>query len=116
MAVYLPVRLRPRIGAAPPIQVVALGNSGYQADREEIGVDATTARELGWWPHLPEQAVPWRYSTAGDTVEVHRLTEAATVQVIVSDRVMEEVVADVVIAPHGRRVLISDALAGGPGG
>lgn len=112
MGLYLRIRLSPRIPAKfpHPVEHVALVNSGYQAEREEIILSAEAARSLGWWPQIPDLAVPWRYGSASSSFEVYRLENAVGVSVVVPGGVREPVLADAVIAPSTHRILINDSL------
>lgn len=113
MALFLRMRLTARIPsvARGPIELVALVNSGYQANREEMIFPLDSANRLGWWPSVPAGAIPRRYGSAGDPFEVYVLADAISVQIVTPGGDSRlPIPADAVLSPRTRRPLISDAL------
>ena len=108
MAVRVKLRLR-REGTLR--DVVALVNSGYEADTPQLMIPVGLARELGLWPP-PLGAREETFDTAGGPLRVWVVRRAATAQVVAGDTSSREVVVDLVISPLADEPLISDVLAG----
>ena len=89
--------------------LVALVNSGFEAETPQLLLPVGAARELGLWP-LERGARRATYDTAGGPVGVWVHPRALSVRVIAEDVEAPEVVADAVISPLEREVLISDRL------
>jgi len=92
-------------------EVVALINSGYEADTPQLMISISLARELGLWPP-PQRAKELTYDTAGGPLRVWLIPQAVKVQVVTEDASSREVVADIAISPLAEEPLISDVLAG----
>lgn len=106
------VRLRLRVARGGRARdIVALVNSGYEADTPQLMVPTSLARELGLWPP-PEEAREAVFETAGGPLRVWVIPQAATVQVVASDASSREVTVDIVVSPLADEPLISDMLAG----
>ena len=106
------VRVKLRIKRGDMVKdVVALINSGYEADSPQLMIPASLAKELGLWPPPPD-AYETTFDTAGGPLRVWVIHKAATVQVIASDVSSKEVVVDLVISMLADEPLISDILAG----
>ncbi len=91
-------------------EVVALINSGYEADSPQLMIPVSLARELGLWP--PIEAREAVFETAGGPLRVWIIPRAARVQVITEDVSSREVEVDIVISQLADEPLISDILAG----
>lgn len=91
--------------------VIALINSGYEADTPQLLIPTGLARDLGLWPP-PLNAREDVFDTAGGPLRVWVLREAATAQIVAGDATSKEVRIDVVISPTADEPLISDMLAG----
>jgi len=92
-------------------EVVALINSGYEADTPQLMISISLARELGLWPP-PQNAKELTYDTAGGPLRVWLIPQAVKVQVIAEDALSREVTTDIAISPLTEEPLISDILAG----
>lgn len=92
------------------LDVVALVNSGYEADSPQLMVPVDLARRLGLWPP-PPIAYERVFDTAGGPLRVWVLRKAAVVKVVASDAESREVEVDLVISPLADEPLISDVLA-----
>jgi len=103
------VRLRVKRGGRA-VEVIALVNSGYEADSPQLMVPVEVARSLGLWP--PIAAREEVFETAGGPLKVWVLRRAALVQVIAEGATSKEVEVDVVVSPLADEPLISDVLAG----
>lgn len=108
MAVRLRLRLR---RGQVEIEVVALINSGYEADTPQLLLPVGVARQLGLWPPGPD-AIETTFETAGGPLRVWVVREAMGVQVLAEGASSPEVVADAVISLLADEPLISDKLAG----
>jgi len=104
------VRLRIERGGIAR-EVVALLNSGYEADTPQLMVPAGLARELGIWPPPPD-AKEDLFDTAGGPVRVWIVRSAAKIKVVSEDAESGPVEADIVISQLVDEPLISDVLAG----
>jgi len=93
------------------IGVIALVNSGYEADTPQLMVPIWLARELGLWPP-PPKALEDVFETAGGPLRVWIVRNAARVRVSVSDATSRSVEVDIVISHLADEPLISDVLAG----
>lgn len=71
------VRVRLRIERGGTVrEVVALVNSGYEADTPQLMIPAVLAKEMGLWPPPPD-AREELFDTAGGPVRVWILRSAA---------------------------------------
>ena len=104
------VRLRLERGTRS-LEVVALVNSGYEADTPQLMVPISIARELGLWPPPPE-AREDIFETAGGPLKVWIVRRAARAYVVAGEAESKRVEVDVVISPLASEPLISDVLAG----
>ncbi|MGC8850506.1 MAG: hypothetical protein ACP5K1_03895 [Candidatus Bathyarchaeia archaeon] len=109
---YLAVRLRLRLKVGSlSKKVVALVNSGYEADTPQLLIPANLAKELGLWPP-PSEAVETFFNTAGGPLKVWILPKAAEAQVLSEEASSGEATIDLVVSPIADEPLISDMLAG----
>jgi len=106
------VRVRLRVeGGGRVREVVALVNSGYEADTPQLMIPVRLARELGLWPPPPD-AREELFDTAGGPIRVWVVRRAAKVKVVTEDAESDPVEADLVISHLADEPLISDVLAG----
>ena len=91
--------------------VVALVNSGYEADTPQLMIPIGLARELGLWPP-PFDAREETFDTACGPLRVWVVRNVATVQVVANGTTSGEVRVDLIISPLADEPLISDILAG----
>jgi len=92
-------------------EIIALVNSGYEAETPQLLIPINLAREFGLWPP-PTQAIETMFNTAGGPLKVWIIRKAAKVSVITEDISSEEVDIDLVISHLTDEPLISDMLAG----
>ena len=92
-------------------EVVALVNSGYEADTPQLLVPVGLARELGLWPPGPN-AFETTFETAGGPLRVWVYRRAVRVWAVAEGASSDEVEADIVISQLADEPLISDKLAG----
>ncbi len=90
-------------------EVVALVNSGYEADTPQLMIPIDLAKDLGLWPPSGREAV---FETAGGPIKVWIVRRGVKVRVLAGDASSKEVDADAVISPLADEALISDVLAG----
>jgi len=106
------VRVRLRVERGGRVkEVVALVNSGYEADTPQLMIPTWLARELGLWPPPPD-AREELFDTAGGPIRVWVVRRAAKVKVVAEDAESGPVEADLVISHLADEPLISDVLAG----
>ena len=106
------VRVKLRIRREDIVKdVVALVNSGYEADTPQLMIPIGLARELGLWPP-PLDAREETFDTAGGPLRVWVVRNIATVQVVANGTTSGEVRVDLIISPLADEPLISDILAG----
>ncbi len=106
------VRVRLRImREGKYLDVIALLNSGYEADSPQLMIPVDLARELGLWPP-PPLAREEVFETAGGPIRVWVIRNAAEVKVVAGDVESKTVRVDVVVSPLADEPLISDVLAG----
>ncbi len=114
MGARIKLRLQPLKGksteAAAP-EVVALANSGYEAEEKEIIIPVKLAAVLGLWPEPPEGTIIEAYGSAGGEFRAHRVPGALRVQIVVPDRPRDPCECDAVISEMEREILMSDTLA-----
>ena len=104
------VRVRLRIeGRGVTKEVVALVNSGYEADTPQLMIPHTLARELGYWPPPPE-ARELVFDTAGGPIRVWYIPKAIKTRIVSDNASSKEVLADLVISMTIDEPLISDML------
>jgi len=104
------VRLRVERGDRG-LDVIALVNSGYEADTPQLMIPIEIARRLALWPP-PPGAREDTFETAGGPLRVWVLRRAAKAQVVAGDASSKRVEVDIVISPLADEPLISDMLAG----
>ncbi|MGC8933331.1 MAG: hypothetical protein ACP5LQ_08600 [Candidatus Methanodesulfokora sp.] len=92
------------------VDIVALVNSGYEADSPQLMVPIQVARELGLWP--PVDAREGIFDTAGGPLRVWIVERCAEVRAVADDAESKSILADIVISPLADEPLISDVLAG----
>lgn len=110
----LPVAVRVKLSvsrSSRTLELVALINSGYEADTPQLLVPVSVARELGLWPP-PSDAEEHVFETAGGPLRVWVVRRAAQVNVVTEDTRSRDVEVDIVISPLADEPLISDVLAG----
>ncbi len=103
------VRVRLRIEADEKrVVTAALANSGYEAETPQLMVPVEVAKLLGAWPPPPEGETV--FDTAGGPLRVWVLPRACRVSIVAGGAESPEVVADLVVSPLAREVLLSDRL------
>ncbi|MCC6029724.1 MAG: hypothetical protein LM591_06265 [Candidatus Korarchaeum sp.] len=113
----MPVRVRTRIKsmkgpkAGKIVETNSLLNTGYIGLSPEIIVPLKLAETLGLWPPTGE-AMESIYDTAGGPARFYIIERAVAIQIVEDDTVSEELVADAVISPVEREVLLSDFVMG----
>jgi hypothetical protein len=108
----LAVRLKLRISReGKSVEVIALLNSGYEADTPQLMIPVWLAKELKLWPPPPE-SLERVFDTAGGPLRVWVVRRAAKVKVVASGAESKEVLVDLVISQLADEPLISDLLAG----
>ncbi len=105
------MRLRVEAREGKSLEVVALVNSGYEADSPQLLVPVSVARMLGLWPP-PEHAREAVFETAGGPLRVWVIPRAARVRVVAKDASSKPVTVDLVVSPLAEEPLVSDVLAG----
>jgi len=111
----LAVRVRLRLRRGDVVrEVVALVNSGYEADTPQLLIPVALARELGLWPPGPN-VLETTFETAGGPLRVWVTRGALRVQAVAEDASSDEVEADAVVSQLADEPLISDKLAGALG-
>jgi len=106
------VRVRLKLSRdSKSLDVVALVNSGYEADSPQLLVPTDVARDLGLWPP-PTSAREYVFETAGGPLRVWVVKRSVKVKVVTDDASSKEVETDLVISPLADEPLISDVLAG----
>ncbi len=104
------VRLKLRLERDQVVkEVVALVNSGYEADTPQLIISRGLARELGLWP--PREGEERIFDTAGGPLRVWVVRRAFKVKVVAEDAESPEVLTDAVISALAEEPLISDKLA-----
>jgi len=93
------------------VDVVALVNSGYEADTPQLMIPVVIARTLGLWPPPPDSR-EHVFETAGGPLRVWVVRRGARVKVVTESVESREVLVDLVISPLADEPLISDVLAG----
>lgn len=111
MAVRVKLRIRNR-ETGKVVETVALVNSGFEATTRKLVIPQRLAEVLELWP--PKRMILMRFGTAGGETGMIVVPESIEVQLVLDDG-SEWVVADAVISPIEREVLISDKLGGALG-
>ncbi len=108
MAVRLRLKLK-RVSSSEELNVIALLNSGYEADSPQLMIPIDIAKSLGLWPpqQLAREAI---FETAGGPLRVWIIPRVVITEVI-CDVKSKEVLTDIVISPLADEPLISDILA-----
>ncbi len=108
MAVRLRLKLK-RVSSSEELNVIALLNSGYEADSPQLMIPIDIAKSLGLWPpqQLAREAI---FETAGGPLRVWIIPRVVITEVI-CDVKSREVLTDIVISPLADEPLISDILA-----
>ncbi|MHC1629073.1 MAG: hypothetical protein ACXQTI_09635 [Candidatus Nezhaarchaeales archaeon] len=91
-------------------EVVALINSGYEADTPQLMISISLVLLPGLWS--PQNAKELTYDTAGGSLRVWLIPQAVKVQVVAEDASSREDATDIAISPLAEEPLISDILAG----
>ncbi|MCL7390895.1 MAG: hypothetical protein LZ171_02515, partial [Thaumarchaeota archaeon] len=106
------VRVRLRIARGEKVlDIIALINSGYEADSPQLMIPLHTAKELELWPP-PLESREEVFETAGGPIRVWVVRQAGTVKALGDDEESRQVQLDIVISPLADEPLISDVLAG----
>lgn len=113
------VRVRLRIALLPtvrgkevaPLEVVAVINSGYEAEKEELILPLRLAESLGLWPQLPLGSQPEMYVSASGPFQVYRIPRCLSVEVVVADKKRSAIDCDAIISTTEDEVLMNDVLA-----
>ena len=92
-------------------EIVALVNSGYEAETPQLLIPVNLAKTLNLWPPPPE-AIETVFNTAGGPLKVWVVPKAVEGSVIAEDSTSKEVKIDIVISPLADEPLISDMLTG----
>jgi len=92
-------------------EVVALINSGYEADSPQLMIPVSLARELRLWPP-PIEARETVFETAGGSLRVWIIPRVAITSVVTEDVESKTVEVDIVVSQLADEPLISDVLAG----
>jgi len=92
------------------LELVALANSGYEAETAQLLVPIRVAELLGLWP--PEGAIESTYETAGGPLRTWVYARRCRVRLEAEGAEPVEAVADLAISPIADEVLINDKLIG----
>jgi len=92
------------------LKLVALVNSGFEADTAQLLLPLKAAELLGF--HPPSQALEQTYATAGGPAKVWVYPGSLEVKVSAGRSESRRVKADLVVSPIEDEALISDKLAG----
>jgi len=107
----LVVRVKLRLSKnSKSIDVVALVNTGYEADTPQLIIPISIARRLNLWPP-PANAREAIFDTAGGPLRVWIIPQLVKAKIITPNAESKEVTIDVVISPLADEPLISDLLA-----
>jgi hypothetical protein len=106
VAVRVPIRVNVRDRS---LEIVALANSGYEAETPQLLLPLEAAKKLDLWPPTSE-ASESVFETAGGPLTVWIYPHIAKVRVVEDNEASPEVVADIVISPLADEALLSDAL------
>ena len=102
------VRVRVKYGSSS-LDLVALVNTGYEADVPELLIPVSVAERLGLWPKLPEDTIVETYKTASGLMRVYRV-RGARASLLVGGAEKGGVETYLVISEHADEALISDQL------
>jgi hypothetical protein len=91
------------------LEIIALANSGYEAETPQLLLPLEVAKKLDLWPPTSE-ALESTFETAGGPLTVWIYPHIAKVQVVEDNETSPEVIADIVISPLADEALLSDAL------
>jgi len=91
------------------LEALALVNSGFETDTPDIAIPVNVAKELGLWP--PASAVSTILDTGGGEVTNPYYTDAASLELVLSDRESRSVRVNIIVNPHIDEVVISDYVA-----
>mgnify|MGYP000462782041 CR=1 FL=1 len=111
MAIRVKLRLKSRLGLRREMDVIALVNSGFEADSPQVLVPVGIAKELDLYTHLLEARIE-SYGTVAGPVRLYVLPSSVEAWIEESDVRTPRIVCDVLISDLEREVLISDYLAG----
>ena len=90
-------------------EVNVLLNSGFETEKPEMVVPAQVAKELGFWPILPGNAVAETYEAAGGSeLIMHYIPDAVEILAVTEDKASKPVKCALVISETEREVLLSD--------
>lgn len=114
MALRIRIRLESLKGEGRrivPLETSAVVNSGFETDQAELVLPVRVAERLGMWPIPPPGAQSATYEAVTGDFTAYRIPKACKAAVLLEGQVMAEAVADVVIIPTEREVILSDAIA-----
>jgi len=111
LAIRIRLGVRARFEPRVEVRVVALVNSGFEADTPQLLVPMKLAVKLGLYQRLPEARIE-SYGTSAGPVRMYVLPQALDVWVEEPDAESPVVITDAVISDVEVEVLISDYLAG----
>jgi hypothetical protein len=111
MAIRICLRIRTRYEPIKDASVVALVNSGFEADSPQILIPIKLANELGLYSRLMEARIE-SYGTVAGPVRMYVLPSSVEVWISEADVESPKVVCDTLISDTEVEVLISDYLAG----
>ncbi len=103
------VRVRVKIGDKI-IDAIALANSGYETEEPQLLVPYMFLVRNNIDLNKLGASKIVEFDTAGGPVSLHVFPKACVVAVVEEDRVSKNVVADIVVSPVEREILMSDAL------
>lgn len=92
------------------LELVALANSGYEADAPELILPVAAATRLGLWPHPPRGAVEQRYQTPAGEFVATRIPSGVRVRLVVADRRLPARTAAAVVSMTEREAILSAEL------
>jgi len=99
------VRVRIRHGNSI-VETSALVNSGFESDAPDIVVPVEVAKRLGLWPPRKARAVVLE-TGGGETAAIYS-ESAVELELVLGDRELKRVTANVIIDPYIREVALSD--------
>jgi len=111
MAIRIRVGIRTRYRPVREARVVALVNSGFEADTPQILIPVRLARELDLYSRIMEARIE-SYGTVAGPIRMYVLPSSVEVWVDEPDAESPRVVCDTLISDTEVEVLISDYLAG----
>lgn len=104
------VRVKIRISLNKLIECVALANSGFETDTPQILTPTNFLLKNRINMKKLRKPETLEYDTAGGPIVMYVYPQACSVHVVESDKTSQDVVADLVISPIEKEVIMSDAL------